>query len=48
MKNKRKQLKPTSNIKTRDATRCNNHDGLPNLSFIIKKSVVSEVYLEPS
>ena len=33
---------------TRNATRCNNRDDLANFSFILKVSMFSEVYLEPS
>ena len=33
---------------TRKATRCNYHDGLPNVCFILKMSMFSEVYLESS
>ena len=33
---------------TRNAARCNNRDDLANLGFILKVSVFSEAYLEPS
>ena len=33
---------------TRNATRCNSHDDLANHSFILKVSVFSDVYVEPS
>ena len=38
----------SSNISTANAVRCNNCDDLANLSFILKVSVFSEAYLEPS
>ena len=40
-----------SNLKpklARNAARCNNRDNFANLTFILKVSVFSEAYLEPS
>ena len=37
-----------TNTITRNATRCKNRDDLLKFSFILKISIFSEVYLEPS
>ena len=41
------QLNETKPTNSRNATNCNNHNDLHHLSFALKISLFSEVYLEP-